>query len=229
LYRGWQRDATSDPAQIERYWRREPTPNVGVVCGEAFDAFDIEAVHLAAFRRRTEDHGHALPLTPLARTGRGGIHLLVQPTGPGGGRDLHLDGVHVGELKSRGGFIVVAPSTTEGLYRWLRAPSETPLAPAPGWLLDLLKRPTARRSSPPRRGSDPGQRRRQLDALAQAIANAGLGRRNNLLYWAMRRAQEEGIEAGEATSRLGRSAIDAGLDEREVAATLESAQRVTEP
>lgn len=109
LYRGWQRDATTDPAQIARSWRREPGPNIGVVCGEEFDAFDIEAAHLVAVRQWLDARGYRLPLTPLARTGRGGIHLLVAPTGIGRGRDLVLAGVHIGELKSTGGFIVVCP------------------------------------------------------------------------------------------------------------------------
>ncbi len=69
---------------------------------------------------------------PLARTGRGGIHVLVAPTGIGRGRDLVLDGVHVGELKSTGGLIVVCPSVTVAAYRWLRSPEAQPLAPAPG-------------------------------------------------------------------------------------------------
>jgi len=134
MYRGWQRDATIDPAQIKRYWRSEPGPNIGLVCGEAFDVFDIESAHLGALRAWMEHAGHRLPRTPLARTGRGGIHIVVAPTGIGGGRDLRLDGVHVGELKSTGGLIVVCPSLTEGRYRWLRGPDEVALAPAPDWL-----------------------------------------------------------------------------------------------
>ena len=48
LYKGWQRDATTDPEQIKRYWRRDPGPNIGIVCGEQFDAFDIEAEYVDA-------------------------------------------------------------------------------------------------------------------------------------------------------------------------------------
>ncbi len=48
MYRGWQRDATTDPGLIGRYWRSEPGPNIGLVCGETFDVFDIEAPHLPA-------------------------------------------------------------------------------------------------------------------------------------------------------------------------------------
>jgi hypothetical protein len=223
MYSGWQRDATIDPAQITRYWRAEPGPNIGVVCGEAFDAFDIESTHLEALRAWMEHDRRRLPRTPLARTGRGGIHILVAPTGIGGSRDLRLDGVHVGELKSMGGFIVVCPSLTAGRYRWLRTPDEVGLAAAPDWLTALARRTQVVRRVPS--GGDPRPARRGLDALARAIATAGVGRRNKVLYWAMRRAEEEGVPTREAASALGRTALEAGLDEREVRCTIRSAHQ----
>jgi P4 family phage/plasmid primase-like protien len=72
MYPGWQRDATTDPGVIARYWRTEPAPNIGLICGEAFVAFDIEADHLPALRNWTRMDGHRLPATPVARTGRWG-------------------------------------------------------------------------------------------------------------------------------------------------------------
>jgi hypothetical protein len=223
LYKGWQRDATTDPDLVTRIWRDAGGPNIGVVCGEAFDAFDIEAAHLAAFRTRTEALGVNLPLTLLARTGRGGIHLLVTPTGIGRGRDLILDGVHIGELKSSGGFIVVCPSVTVARYRWLRAPAACPLAPASKWLLDLVARPRPLARPPAPASSDPQTIGRQLAALRDAVAGAVPGQRNKLLYWAMRRATEEGIAVADAARALAAAAADAGLAEPEVRATLRSA------
>jgi hypothetical protein len=114
LYRGWQRDATTDPVLIGRYWRREPGPNIGIVYGEKFDAFDNEGPHLERLKAWPSDEGHVLPPTAIARTGRGGVHILVQPLGIGGGRDLYLTGDNVGELKSVGGFVVACPSATVG-------------------------------------------------------------------------------------------------------------------
>ena len=222
-YRGWQRDATTNPELIRRNWRAEPGPNVGIICGEKFDAFDVEADHLAALRQWADARGHRLPPTPLARTGRGGIHVLVAPTGIGRGRDLVLDGVHVGELKSTGGFIVVCPSVTLAAYRWLRSPEAHPLAPAPRWLLGLVARPRPRARAAVECPSESRAAGRQLAALASAVALAGMGRRNKLLYWAMRRAEEEGIATLDAARTLARSAIEAGLDEREVRSTLRSA------
>src|SRR5438093_525511 len=112
-YRAWQRDATTDAEQISRYWRREPGPNIGVVTGETFDVFDIEAQHLAR--------------------------------------------------------------------------------------------------------------------LARAVRTAAEGRRNNFLFWAVRRAIEEGIPTGLAASILGRAAVAAGLGAAEVERTVASASGARRP
>lgn len=221
LYRGWQSDATTDPELIGRYWRREPGPNIGIVCGQAFDAFDIEAAHLERLKAWISDAGHVMPKTPMARTGRGGVHILVQPLGIGGGRDLHLADQHIGELKSVGGFIVACPSATVGPYAWIREPADPPAA-APRWLLGLLERPARRLrpgSHPVRRGNGTGQ----LRALSVAVGRATAGSRNKLLYWAMRRALDEGARPRDAGLALARAALGAGLTEHEVEATIRSA------
>jgi hypothetical protein len=54
-FTGWQDDATTDPVLIARQWRSEPTPNIGIVTGECFVAFDIEAEHLRALRTGAAD------------------------------------------------------------------------------------------------------------------------------------------------------------------------------
>lgn len=222
MYRGWQRDATTHPHMIERYWRQQPVPNIGVVAGESFDAFDIEAAHLDALAAQLRRIGAQRIATPIARTGRGGLHVLTKPTGRHGSR-LHLDGVHVGELKSVGGFIVACPSATTGRYGWLRSPLEVPLVAAPSWLIDLTElapeRPRATLAAPI--GVRAGAHR--LGALERAVQHAPCGTRNSILYWAMRRALEEGIPGSIAASVLGRTGRAIGLAEREVDATIRSA------
>jgi Bifunctional DNA primase/polymerase, N-terminal len=221
LYKGWQRDATTDPELIDRYWRKDPTPNIGIICGEAFVAFDIEADHLPALSSWTRAHGHELPDTPIARTGRGGLHVLTAPF-VDGGRALRLDGRRIGELKGRGGFIVACPSRTIGSYAWLRSPEATVVAVAPEWLRGLAES-VRRPSESPGGAIGVGRGEARLAALARTVRDGAVGSRNDLLYWAMRRALDDGVPAGVAGSVLGRMARAAGLEEREIEGTVRSA------
>lgn len=222
-YEGWQKDATTDPAQIERYWYEGSERNVAVVCGEAFDAWDIEAAHLPRFEEWLTKHGRSLPESPLAKTGRGGIHYLTEPTGVGGNRYLYLDGVHIGELKSTGGFIVVCPSRTEGYYRWLFAPPRLTVQPAPDWLLGLLERPKTGVRYFPARLATPEDVAAVLGRLARAVTTAGEGKRNNYLYWAARQAVEEGVPARHVEVAMTTAGREAGLVGEEIEKTIESA------
>lgn len=225
IYDKWPEGATTDPELIGRYFRDE-TRNIGVVCGEAFDAWDIEAEHLDRFHAWLWDIGVHLPEAPLAKTARGGIHYLTAPTGVDGTRHLFLGGVHIGELKSRGGFIVVAPSRFEesgGEWRWMWKPEGMAVPEAPAWLLALLERPSRGVHRFPSRIASVEQGVRRLTVLATAVREAGEGRRNNYLYWAMRRALEEGIPAKYAGEALLETAREAGLDDHEARATLRSA------
>ncbi|CAN5770861.1 hypothetical protein BH23CHL8_BH23CHL8_08240 [soil metagenome] len=221
LYRNWQSDATTDPELIARYWRSEPGPNIGLICGQGFVAFDIEADHLPALRAWMREQGHRLPDTPIARTGRGGIHILLRARVCG--HLLRLGDVHIGELKAAGGFIVACPSRTTGSYGWHRSPVDVGVAAAPEWLRGLAVAP---RSAPPLatgRVLGPAQGEARLAALARTVRSAREGRRNSLLYWAMRRAMDDGIPASVAGSVLTRMARTAGLSDREIAATIRSA------
>lgn len=221
LFKGWQADATTDPALIAQYWRNDER-NLGLVCGEAFDAWDIEVAHIEAFSAYIGRHG-ALPEAPIAQTGRGGIHILTKPTGVDGTRYLYLDGTHIGELKSRGGFIVAAPSETEAQYVWVNLPERLAVPEAPGWLLALLERPEKLRKTLPTRPTSPDDVVAVLGRLAGSVTHAGEGRRNNYLYWAVRRAIEEGVPAPEAVRVLHAAGIEAGLTEHETTRTIESA------
>lgn len=99
------------------------------------------------------------------------------------------------------------------------------MAEPPDWLLELVRvgergpsvGRTARQLGPTR-----GQAR--LAALARTVCQASEGTRNSVLYWACRRAAEDGIPAPIAASVLTRMAQRAGLDEGEIEATVRSAQ-----
>jgi AAA domain-containing protein/bifunctional DNA primase/polymerase-like protein len=84
-------------------------------------------------------HG-VLPRTPIQRTGSGGLQYIFN----------YVEGVRNSQsrlgrgldIRGAGGYIVVAPShNTSGPYEWLVSPDECPVADAPGWLIDLAKKP----------------------------------------------------------------------------------------
>jgi hypothetical protein len=221
-FKGWQTSATSDPELIVRQWRREPYPNIGIICGETCAVFDIEEPHLPNYFAYLDAGGHVLPEMPICSTGRGGLHLYVRPiVGVPTTRQLRLDGVHIGEYKTTGG-VVAPPSTTVGQYRWLWWPDEPLLTDAPPWLASLVAERTLEPSAQTRRDlpADPAA---ALDALACAVRDEPQGNRNALLYWAACRAIEDGIRPDIAERVLERAALSAGLSVAETDATLRSA------
>ncbi len=224
LFTGWQTSATTDPDLIRRQWPREPYANVGLICGEAFAVFDIEAPHLPAFFAYLDGHGYVLPETPVNSTGRGGLHLYVKPVDRvSTTRKLLLEGAHIGEFKTTGG-VLAPPSVTAGQYRWLWLPDDLIPAEAPEWLTTLISEPAQTRSVSRGRACartpDPGA---ALDALACAVRDEPAGNRNSILFWAACRAFEEGIRPDIAEAVLRRAANSAGLEDAEAQATIESA------
>jgi len=79
-----------------------------------------------------------------------------------------------------------------------------------------VRRPPAPAAKPGRAGAARG--------LVAAVAAAPVGRRNQVLYWACRRADDERQPAG-VFERLAAAAAAAGLDGREIAATVASARK----
>jgi hypothetical protein len=222
VFNGWQA-AAGDRARLDA-WFRDQSRNIGIVTGETFDCFDIEAAHLVAIAAHMRASGVPLPLTPVAETGRGGRHILVRPLGLGQAR-LYLDGVHIGELKSRGGFIAVCPSVTQGQYVWRWAPAGMAVAEAPGWLRELVAPRPAFADRPLRRARSLRDARRGLEVLCRLVAEETEGNRNNFLFWAACRALEEGSPVTGVVAALTDAAGVAGLADDEIERTLESAVR----
>jgi hypothetical protein len=130
-------DATTDPHAIERWWKRWPSANVGVPTGEKsgvvvldVDVDDGGPESLA----RLERVGVPVPKTARASTGGGGIHLFFRyPRGREIRNSAGLLGAGL-DVRGEGGYVVVPPSRTRGLYRWV---DTSPLAEA-SWLIERL-------------------------------------------------------------------------------------------
>jgi hypothetical protein len=76
-------DATTNQAQLKRWWQRWPDANIGLATGVVFDALDVDgpagvaALSQLACTANLRLHG------PLVRTGGGGWHSWFAPTGLG--------------------------------------------------------------------------------------------------------------------------------------------------
>jgi hypothetical protein len=130
--------------------------------------------------------------TPTVRTGSGGYHFYFS----GSGRcSVGKVSEHL-DIRGEGGQVVGAgsihPDTGEP-YTWIIHPDECPLAPYPPFLDALTKQ-------------------------AERIRKAPAGKRNDTLN----RAAFAAARAGAATSELAHAAVEAGLDNAEIEATLAS-------
>ena len=148
-------DATVDIQQIERWWKHAPMANIGVATGakSGIVVVDIDPRNggdnsLAELLR---EHGE-LPDTPMALTGGGGQHYLFRWPGEDGNLHLTQPGYRVIgrplaqgiDIKSDGGYIVVAPSThiSGRTYEWEATchPNDIPIAALPNWISERLTR-----------------------------------------------------------------------------------------
>ena len=218
-------DASSDPATVERWWRRMPGANVGLATGVAFDVLDLDgAAGAASLGRLVECHGE-LPAGPVVVTGKGRHHYFA-PTGLG-----NRAGVVAGlDFRGLGGYVVAPPSVHPSgrHYRWHVSPL-TPLPEAPAWLLSLLSHPAGPSTPPLASTCSSPYGRAALEREAGRVALAPVGARNDTLNraaFAIGRLVAGGeVDVEEAAWALLVAAERAGLTRREAERTLASGLR----
>jgi hypothetical protein len=181
-------DATCNRARILAWWTRHPQANIGLACGHVFDVLDIDGPEgEAAIRALAAAHGLESS-GPLVRTGGGGWHYYLAPTGLGNVQPQGLE--HV-DWRGRGGYVVAPPSRhgSGNPYQWVIGRDlDTPLAEVPAPLRARLERRSPQRSPAsverPATGVDLGSRYARA-ALAQELARvaaAPVGHRNRQLW-----------------------------------------------
>jgi hypothetical protein len=231
-------DASTDSARVAKWWRWWPTANVGAATGYLFDVWDIDLPSDPAWDLLAAFLGDLAESWPSVRTGSGGTHAFVAPTGHGN-RAKFVPGC---DWRGRGGYVVLPPSghASGDTYTWLASPQATPSAdpgtarglvfpPAPVRLREALQ-PRPLRATPAR-GWHANRTapyaaaavRRECDTVAAMGADSG---RNNALNRAAFNLGQL-VAAGHlgedtAAEALAAAAAACGLGERESARTIAS-------
>jgi hypothetical protein len=194
-------DASADPDQIDRWWRRWPDAQVGVACGmSGICAIDLDLKPsenkdgIAAFSRLVVERGnseHGCLL--IASTPRGGRHYLYRLPGDGVKTTTDLLPDSGIDVRATGGYIIVPSPTSPGREWVLGDPhSRNDLAELPHWLRDLLEPRTI-----------VGERRIAHRGLVVPIDAAELARIRSALPWVCNDERKTWIRVGMALKSLG--------------------------
>lgn len=128
----FQRERKATPHEIIHWWRFVSF-NIAIATGAISGLIVWDCDTEQAF---TQTLKREFPDTPIARTGKG-YHIYFQyPDFPVGNRAAILPGV---DVRGDGGYVVAPPSVHPfgACYQWLN--EKAPVAPAPTWILDILK------------------------------------------------------------------------------------------
>lgn len=175
--RDWEGKATTDPAQIDRWWHAWPTANIGIAAGPSgLVCVDKDTYHAP------ENDGYltiANTETVTSLTGGGGEHLIY----------LHPDGPRISNADSRlpewvnirawGGLFVAPPSlhASGDRYEWEPGygPHEVNPSELPPALRQLLQESNGRRKADPiPERINEGGRNNTLTSLAGSMRRRGL-------------------------------------------------------
>jgi len=178
-------DATTDTDRIHEWWQAEPSANVGLAVPAGVVVLDVDGPE-----GRASVEGLPLPPTPMATTARGAHYFFAIPDGLVAKNRAKLrPGL---DVRTVGGYVVAPPSIhpTGVVYGWVSglALGEVDLAPAPEWLLALLRERTEPKPTltPKPRGRGPSAVLppyvlAAVDAEVERVANAPEGERNDTL------------------------------------------------
>jgi Bifunctional DNA primase/polymerase, N-terminal len=212
------KDATCNRARILAWWTRYPQANIGLATGQRFDVLDVDGPAGAhAIRELAAEHG-LVSSGPLVRTGGGGWHFYLAPTGLG---NVHPAGLAHVDWRGRGGYVVAPPSrhASGHPYQWaVGRDLGTPPGQVPTVLLERLQ------PHQPQRPTAPVQRRVAADGPGDRYARAALA--EELARVATAPVGQRNRQLWESTRNLYNLVATGALDHREVdQGLLEAAER----
>jgi hypothetical protein len=143
------KEATTNRARVLAWWTQHPQANVGLATGHRFDVLDVDGPDGAqAIRELAAEHG-LRSSGPLVRTGGGGWHYYLAPTGLGSVHPRHLERV---DWRGLGGYVVAPPSRHQSghAYEFVAGRDlDAPLAEVPAALRERLQHREPERPAAP--------------------------------------------------------------------------------
>ena len=129
------KDATTDKTTIREWFTHWRDAGAATPTGDGWFVLDVDVEQ--ALLRLEAEHG-PLPPTRQVVTPRPGRHIYLRGDDVTNADSALPEGIHV---RGIGGYVLLPPSPHEngGTYEWRDA--DLDIAPAPAWLLDLLKSP----------------------------------------------------------------------------------------
>lgn len=134
-------DSSNDLDAVKAWWEKYPRANIGVDCGRSgLVVVDVDVKNNAkgaeTFMDLVAQHGMDIFDTVTVLTPSGGRHYIFRGE-TSSGANVYGPGI---DVRSRGGYIVAAPSRLEvGEYAWANAGDRVPIAPFPPCLVPQAK------------------------------------------------------------------------------------------
>jgi len=156
--------SSNDLNQIREWWTKSPNANIGVDLGRS-------NLTVLDFDKGQPPAELGLPETLWITTSRG-THVYF--TGVSKQQNMYFNGVHLGEIKSAGGY-VLAPFSIHPDGPIYSVAKRAAIAPLPEGLIDRL-RPTERKPSPTMKGDKipRGQHDIELTRIAGKLRQVGM-------------------------------------------------------
>lgn len=222
------KDASVDPDQIKKWWKKWPGASIGCACGPGSKIWilDIDLPSGPDSLEKLILENEDLPITRVQKTGSGGMQYFFSWNGLNIKNTSNKIGNKI-DTRGAGGYVILPPSPhpSGGTYEWIKKIHPIPFSPK--WLSDLIvkREPINHISHPMQGGNSPYG----LMALSQEIillSGSGEGQRNDQLNksgYALGQLVSGGeLEAGHVENSLLGVAFSIGLEETEARKTFKS-------
>lgn len=170
------KDCTQMQLRVQEMWTQWPLASIGLVTDDLVVVdFDAKSGGKESKAKIEAQYGK-MPTTRVHRTGGGGLHYIYRnPNGSDIRNSVKLGGYLGVDLRANGGYIVAPPSPHPSGKSYVIL-DNSPIAPAPEWLISLIFSGVGRGRGVGEGGTDipDGERNQTLTSLAGTMRRRGM-------------------------------------------------------